>query len=210
MDRKIEWKSYCHDEIELVYEKAEDNENIGNMLSELEQMALHEAEENCGLLRLSGQSITKEMFQAMSDNDKEQIMYYLSGVGLEGFNSSMAEPVITVTLSSHIQLVLGCTMFSILNRLEKLDGAYNVLHPKATLEIIAPLGGKKGLMRCEMLIMALYPWLSVSERSSNVVASTMPTSAPVENAQKTNARPIEKAEKEQPKKKGFFSKLFGK
>ncbi len=66
-----------------MYEKAEDNKNVEIMLSELEQMVLHEAEENCGLLRLNGQPITKEMFQAMSDNDKEQIMYYLSGVGLE-------------------------------------------------------------------------------------------------------------------------------
>lgn len=210
MKRRIEWKSYCHDEIELVYEKAEENENIGIMLSELEQMALREAEENCGLLRLDGQPITKEMFQAMSDNDKEQIMYYLSGVGLEGFNSSITDSVITVTLSSHIQMVLGCTMFSILNRLEKLDGAYNVLHPKATLEIIAPLGGKRGLMRCEMLIMALYPWLSVSERSSNVVAATMPAPVSAENTQKNNAQPIKKPAEEQPKKKGFLSKLFGK
>lgn len=110
------------------------------MLAELEEMALREAEENCGLLSLDGYPLTKEIFQAMSGVKKEQVMYYLSGVGLEGFYPSIIDPIITVTLSSHIQMVLGCTMFSILNRLEKLDGAYNVRHPKATLEILAPLG----------------------------------------------------------------------
>ncbi|MCC8072854.1 MAG: hypothetical protein LIO62_01845 [Clostridiales bacterium] len=194
----------------MVYEKAEKNENIGAMLSELEEMALNEAEENCGLLRLNGQPITKEMFQTMSDTDKEQVMYYLSGIGLEDLNSSMTDPVITITLSSHIQMVLGCTMFSILNRLEKLDGAYNVIHPKATLEIIVPLGAKKGLLKCEMLIMALYPWLSVSEKSSNVVSATMPSPTPKAEPTTNDTQSTNKLEKDKSKKKSLLAKLFGK
>lgn len=54
-------------------------------------------------------------------------------------------------------------MFSVLNCLEKIDGAFNVMFPKATLELRVPLGAKKGMMKCEMLIMQLYPWLSITE-----------------------------------------------
>lgn len=48
MERKINWYSYCHDEIELVYDKANEDENIAVALMELETMALREAEESCG------------------------------------------------------------------------------------------------------------------------------------------------------------------
>ena len=40
MKRKINWYSYCHDEIELVYDKANEDENIAVALMELETMAL--------------------------------------------------------------------------------------------------------------------------------------------------------------------------
>lgn len=206
MERKIKWESYCHDEIELVYEKAEGNRHVSAMLAELEEMALREAEENCGLLSLDGHPLTKEIFQAMSGVEKERVMYYLSGIGLEGFYPSIIDPVITVTLSSHIQMVLGCTMFSILNRLEKLDGAYNVRHPKATLEILAPLGGKRGLVKCEMLIMELYPWLSVREKPREVVSATMPLFAT-----NTPNREAEVPDKAAPKPgKEFFAQFFRK
>lgn len=176
MNRKIEWKSYCYDEIELVYEKAEANENIASLLSELEEMAQREVEQNYGMISINGQSLTKEKFFDMSDTNKEKIMCLLSQVGLEEFNPSMTEPVIKVILSPHIQKVLGCTMFSILNRLEKLDGAYNEMKfKKATLEIFVPLGGQKGLGKCEMLIMMMYPWLSVSEKSTDIISATVPT-----------------------------------
>lgn len=45
MDRKIKWYSGCHDEIELVYDKAEENASIAAILTELETMALREAED---------------------------------------------------------------------------------------------------------------------------------------------------------------------
>lgn len=171
MERKIGWKSYCYDEIELVYEKAEKKESIGAILAEIEEMALREAEENCGLLNINGQRITREMFKAMTNSEKEQVMYNLAGIGLESLYFTNDSPIITIRLSAYIQSVLGCTMFSILNRLEKLDGAFNVFHPEATLEIIVPLGAKKGLSKCEMLISALYTWLSITEKSSNVMSA---------------------------------------
>lgn len=64
-------------------------------------------------------------------------------------------------------------MFSVLNRLEKIDVAFNVMFPKATLERRIPLDAEKGLVKCEMLIIQLYPWLSITETSINTVSSTL-------------------------------------
>ena len=71
MERKINWYSGCHDEIELVYDKADENENIAATLMELETMALQEAEESCGMLKMGDKPITREMFLEMSEQDKE-------------------------------------------------------------------------------------------------------------------------------------------
>lgn len=173
MERKINWYSCYHDEIELVYDKAENNENIAVLLSDLETMALTEAEKSCGMLKMGDTPITREMYLCMNEQEKEAVMYYLSGVGLQEFVPSMTEGKITVTFSPHIQRVLGCTMFSVLNRLEKLDGTFNVIFPNAALELRVPLGAKKGMVKCELLIMQLYPWLSITETSTNTVSSTL-------------------------------------
>lgn len=171
MERKIEWTSGLFDEIDLVYEKAEGNERIASALSELEDQALREAERNCGLFIKAGKPVTPAQFRAMPWLEKEMMLYSLGNGGLNAFHPSLEEPIITVTLSCHIQKVLGCTMFSILNRLEKLDGAYNeALFPKATLELQIPLGGKKGFVKYEMLLMQLYPWLGICETSTNEMA----------------------------------------
>lgn len=159
------------------------------------------------MLKMGDNPITRDMFLQMSEQDKETVMYYLSGAGLQGFVPSMTEGKITVTFSPHIQRVLGCTMFSVLNRLEKLDGAFNVLFPKATLELRVPLGAKKGMMKCEMLIMQLYPWLSITETSTNTVSSTLNVQPQAE----TKASVVEQKPTEpKTEKKGFFAKLFGK
>ncbi len=172
--RKISWFSGCHDEIELVYEKAEKDENIGNLLSELEEMALSEAENSCGLLSNDKKPITKEMVSAMSERDKEIFMYHLSCVGILEFSPHMNEPKIIVKFSPQFKNVLGCTMFSLLNRIEKIDGTYNVVcFPNATLEMQLPLGGRKGMFKWEMLIMQLYPWLSIAETSYNAISANL-------------------------------------
>lgn len=206
MERKIHWYSRCHDEIELVYDKANENASIAAILTELETMALKEAEENCGILKLGGNPITRETFLKMNAQDQETVMHYLSRVGLQEFTPSITEGKITVTFTPHIQSVLGCAMFSVLNRLEKLDGAFNLLFSKATLELRVPLGAKKGIIQCEMLIVQLYPWLSIHEISTNTVSNTL------------NARPEQERELQtpvandsasrEPKKKGFFAKLL--
>lgn len=207
MERKINWYSCCHDEIELVYDKANEDENIAATLMELETMALQEAEESCGMLKMGDNPITREMFLQMNDQDKETVMYYLSGAGLQEFVPSITEGKITVTFTPHIQRVLGCTMFSVLNRLEKLDGAFNVICPKATLELRVPLGAKKGMMKYEMLIMQLYPWLSITETSTSTVSSTLN----IQPQSETKASVVEqKLTENKTEKKGFFAKLFGK
>ena len=208
MERKINWYSGCYDEIELVYDKANENENIAATLMELETMALQEAEESCGMLKMGDKPITREMFLEMSEQDKETVMYYLAGAGLQELVPSMAEGKITVTFTPHIQRVLGCTMFSLLNRLEKLDGAFNVMFPKATLEFRVPLGAKKGMMKCEMLIMQLYPWLSITETSTNTVSSTL--NVQPQSEAKASIADTPNAPKGNTEKKGLFAKLFGK
>ena len=208
MERKINWYSGCHDEIELVYDKANENDSVAATLMELETMALQEAEESCGMLKMGDKPITREMFLEMSEQDKETVMYYLSGAGLQEFVPSMTEGKITVTFTPHIQHVLGCTMFSVLNRLEKLDGAFNVMFPKATLEFRVPLGAKKGMMKCEMLIMQLYPWLSITETSTNTVSSTL--NVQPQSEVKTTIADTPKTPQANTEKKGFFTRLFGK
>ncbi len=202
MERKISWYSCCHDEIELVYEKAQQNESIASTLSELETMALCEAEENCSMLKIGDESITKEMFLKMSEQDKERVMYYLSGAGLQEFVPSRSDGKISVTFTPYVHNVLGCTMFSVLNRLEKLDGAFNVFCPEATLELRVPLGAGKGMVKFEMLIMQLYPWLSVTETPINTVSSPLNSEPYVQ--------PTPHTETKTEKKKGFLSKIFGK
>ena len=54
MERKISWYSGYHDEIELVYDKANINESVAATLMELENMALQEAEESNEELQEAG------------------------------------------------------------------------------------------------------------------------------------------------------------
>ncbi len=177
-------------------------------MSELEQMALKEAEESCGFLAMNDKPITREMVMAMSEQDKEMIMYHLSGVGLRGFNASMIEPKITVMFGAKINQVLGCTMFSLLNRLEKIDGAYNVRFPKATLELQIPLGSRSGMFKWTMLMMQLYPWLSVSEVPANIVAESLPKDSSIRQATQSSHTATNSVNSIS--KKSFLSRLFGK
>ena len=111
-----------------------------------------------------------EQFDALSDNDKEILIMLTGNKGLSGLQTDMETAAIKIRLSSLITRVQACTIFSILNTLEKLDGAINVLIPKWTLELYVPLGGRKGLSQWELLIMQLYPWLSIRELSTNETA----------------------------------------
>lgn len=219
MERKIQWNSGCFDEIDLVYGKAAKSEVTEKILSELEEGAIAEARAYSDKIVVDGQPLTPQQFDALPDSMKEQVMYNLSGMGLSAFSAPLNEPKISVRLSPHIQFVRCCTAFSILNRLEKLDGAFNVLHPQATLEIQAPLGGKKGLVHIEMLISFLYPWLKVTEISSNEIAvqpvqeqpkpkqECTESKAPVTTSDPVQAATVCEAK---PAKPSFWERLFGK
>ncbi len=62
-------------------------------------------------------------------------------------------------------------------------------------------------MKCEMLIMQLYPWLSITETSTNTVLSTQNVQ-PQEEPKGPTAE-TEKTPKVNEEKKGFFAMLFG-
>lgn len=168
MGRKIWWVSNCFDEIELIYQKAKEDEMICSVIEELEALALEEAGSHYDLLKTEKGPITAEQYMAMNDMGKEIVIYSLAEFGLKEFNVDLSTLTITVTFSSMIQAVLGCTFFEVLNRLEKLDGVLNALvTSKITLEFKVPFGGSKGLLKLKMLILQLYPWISIKEVSSN-------------------------------------------
>lgn len=183
MKRIIGWTSRVFDEIELVYSKAGKNEMASKLMEQLEVQALSEAKANCGLLTTDrGNHIHPDQFDRLSDADKETVIKVLARMGMVSIDQDLKTATIVIRLSAKIQSVMACTVFDILNRLEKLDGAINMLIPKWTLELQVPLGGKKGLFQWELLIMRIYPWISVRETSTNEVASDLlPASPAVED-----------------------------
>lgn len=169
-DRKLKYLQEWYDEIELVYEKVVEKKLTG-MMKELEELALSEARRGCTMLEMQDVSfLTPEKFDTLPDVDKERIINLLGRAGITNIRSDLPNKTIHVELSAIFPQIVGCTMFDLLNRLEKLDGSLSELFGKQTLQIHVPLGGKKGLLQWEIFIMQLYPWLSVKEVSSNIVA----------------------------------------
>ena len=169
--RKLEWTSGLLDEIELVYKKAAGNEKIEEGLSMLEKEALSEAETACsegGLFAMElGQVLTHDQFENMPGIDKETAIVMLSQKGLSEFDIKRGSATIVTKFSPLIRETLACTIWGLLNRLEKVDGTTQDTSPKWTLDMRVPLGGRKNLVRWEMLIMQLYPWLSVQESAAS-------------------------------------------
>ena len=214
MERLINWTSGALDEIELVYEKAEQaDETARDIVQKMEQTALSEAHACCPLLRRGGAALSPEQFDRMDESEREQVIAALGNLGLAGLNTDLKEKKIVVRLSPYIQELLACAMFQLLNRLEKLDGAINCICPEMILELQAPLGGRKGLMQYEMLIGILYPWLKVHEVSSNELAAKLPLGGPAEQGEQ-KPEPAQKREKKPQeasgRKKGILERLFGK
>ena len=227
MNRKIEWKNPVFDEIECVYEKAQNDEQIGRMLEQLEEKALAEARDNCDLLMIGGKRVSPEEFDGFSDFDKEAVIAAVSSAGLNSFNADLAAGTVTVQCSRLFARVMACTIFNILNRLEKTDGGLNLLiNKKWTMVFLLPIGGKKGLIQWEMMIMKLYPWISsVNEASTGEVALElnatdargMQNSGAVQQTEKTQQTVSDKAdhmeqtqEPPKPAKKSWFKRLIGK
>lgn len=218
MNRKINWVSGCYDDIELVYEKAKYDEQVASSLSELESLALREAEKCCSAGMIGGRVITSDEFWRMSESEREMIICSLAGFGVQEMSSSMTEGRILVVFKPQIQDVLGCAMFYVLHRLEKLDGAYNYKFPKADLELSIPIGVRSGMMKYEMLIMRMYPWLSVREMPSRTVAQSYFTAPEKINGQAgsiqqnetwTNCSYQSKTEQQKPKSRKYAMIALG-
>ena len=209
MNRQLSWDNGQFDEIELVYDRGESDESIGKMLEKLETQAIEEAKASCvsgGLINASvNPNLTKEQLSAAYDSNKEGVIQALSQLGLASLVPDLPSGSIRVTFTPLIQLVLASTMFDLLNRLEKLDGALNVLKPNWTLVLEVPLGGRKGLVQWEILILSLYPWLSIEEVASNETAIQ-----PVSSGEKEPEKPAaQKAPSEETKAKpSFWKRLF--
>ena len=192
-------------EIGLVFEKAIDNEMIHSMLEELKVNALSEAREHCNYLKFGDVPISKEQFDSFSAGEKADVICMLGSVGINEFLPNSIEGKIDIKFSAHLQNVLSCTMFVILNKLENLDGAINVFPPEVKIMVQAPLGGKKGLTKCYMLMKLLYPWCKeISETSTNEVSVSTPTPQLDTSAVRT------KSDDMKTNKGGFWKKLFKK
>ena len=205
MENIIESLKSVYMELGLVFDKGDSNEAIKSELDELVSKALEEARNICPYITYKNNKLTGEDFDKLESIEKADIIRSLGEqIGLSRFDTMKSmEGKLEIEFSHHIQSVLSCTMFSILNRLENLDGAINVFNPKVELTIVAPLGGKKGLMKCEMLIMMLYPWIQIHETSSSIVA-TVPQEQPASST--TNQPDQEKSSSIWDKIKNRFKK----
>ena len=195
-----------YQELELVFQKGETNDTIKQMLSELTKNAYEEAKNFCPYLKYKGKTLSPDEFEQLQAIEKAEIIRDLGeNLGLKQFNTMESlTGKMQIELSRYLPYVLSCTMFSILNRIENLDGAINAAIPKVEITILVPLGGKKGLAKCEMLLVLLYPWITIHELSSNETAVTL---APISTPQQGSSS-IKKEEK-QPKK-SFWKNLFKK
>ena len=235
MNRKIGWENNVFIEIECVYEKAEQDEQISKMLEQLEENALAQARESCDILQIGGKNVTGEEFDGFSEWDKEAVIATMANAGISSFNADLGSATIVIRFSYLVSRVMACTVFDILNRLEKIDGGIGLFgNQKWTMELQVPIGGKKGLLQWEMLIMKLHPWItSVSETNTNEMAAkpvsreegssaapvgkTMPTreekksnNEQIPESEKIVKQPAEKELPEESKHKSFLKKLFRK
>lgn len=217
MERKIQWSSGCLDEIELVYDRAAENEAAANILYNLEVGALGEAKANYWMVRPQDSSHSAERYDALPEYVKEQTIAALGMEGLTRFYATVTKPEIVVQLSPLVQKLRCCTAFSILNRLEKLDGAINTIFPKVTLKIQVPLGCKHGLAQIEMLIVLIYPWLKVCEISSCSASENLlhrqasaPSDVPEANNSVTSQSQSESVKGKKKARYGFLARILKK
>ena len=89
MNRQIKWESGCYDEIELIYEKAENDEEFARILKELEQRAISEARNYCKFVNTGGEPLTTEKFDKLSLRQKERVIWRLGEGGIAKINASI-------------------------------------------------------------------------------------------------------------------------
>jgi len=224
MNRMIPWNTACFDEIELIYEKAARNDEIGTLLEELERGALAEAKALCAQMGENSNSVTPEQFDDLPIDMKERWIAVLADRGLLVFNPQVFEGKINVQLTEAFLTVSNCTIFGILNLLEKLDGAINVMHPSVMLELVVPAGSDAAVARFGKLAMKLYPWIRIAGRfygkevAHTASAGQTPERKPI-SQQPVTQKPVEKQarmplqiddeEDTKASRSGFFARLFG-
>lgn len=103
MNRKIRWISHEFDEIECVYEKADESTDIGKMMEQLEETALSEVERNCGT------HIMPDEIRSLGDVNEETVIKVLAGYGFGSMNIDISTAAITIEMTVKIQHVLACT-----------------------------------------------------------------------------------------------------
>ncbi len=193
-------------ELSFVFEKAKNNEMIHSMIEELVKNAIIEARAYCASMNycVSNKQVSVEEFDDLDDWPKSYVICDLGEMGLTEFLPNSIKSEIDIKFSAHIQNVLSCTMLVILNKLENLDGAINVFSPEVKITVQAPLGGKKGLTKCYMLMQLLYPWCKgISETSTNEVSVTIPAPNSDAASQKQTKDSASKTNKE-----SFWRKFF--
>ena len=170
MERKIAWVTGCYEAIELVYQKAEADEETAVLLSALEERALREMGQQCsiGRVKKNGQALTKEWYEQAADADREGLLRAFGGNVLKNFHVDLFPPKCTATFSPLFPQLIGCAMFDVINRLEKLDGAIQIVagEDKVELELQEPEAEKPGMEEILALLMKLYPWLDIHETST--------------------------------------------
>lgn len=167
MNRKIMWDSGYLDEMPLVYQKAENDEFIGRYLEALEEKALEEVRTNLWQIRRQdGSALTEADFENLSESDKEYFIAMFGDAGWRNITPDFANQAFYIQFSPKFLKFMGCTIFNLLNRFEKLDGRLIDGSSKWTVEFQVPIGAKKGLLQWELLIMKIFPWAAIQEVSS--------------------------------------------
>jgi hypothetical protein len=167
MNRKIMRDSGYLDEIPLVYQKAENDEFIGKYLEALEEKALEEVRTNLWQIRRKDGSVLSESdYENLSESDKEYFITLFGDAGWRTITPDFENQAFCIQFSPKFLKFMGCTIFNLLNRFEKLDGRVIDGSSKWTVEFQVPIGAKKGLLQWEILFMKMFPWAVIQETSS--------------------------------------------
>ena len=165
MGKYINWPDGEFDEMSSVYAKAEKDEQDRPILEEMEKQAVAEARANCRAFKKEdGKRVTEEEFDDLTDVDKELMIASLAGFGIGKFSQDFDATTFSAVCTQDAGNLSACVFFTILNRLEKMEGAAQMIAPKWTLELFVPAGcNRSRLGKWEVLAMMLYPWISVRE-----------------------------------------------
>lgn len=154
------------EDIDLFYDKVE-KQGVEAVVSDLESQAIAEARANCGIIKLTSKdgisrNMTEEEFDKFSDYDIECVICTLGQNALTGLNNLAIDKLQAVTTPLIAQCP-ACALFQLIGRIEKLDGTLNTIVEKVSFELPLPIGTGRSLMKYYMMLIKVYPWISISE-----------------------------------------------